>query len=527
MAERLNKQQKLPANLIKKYLGLCANLKRPHPEEAPRQEVRSAFSGEVIGWTYMGDEGDVERAFDLARTAQRSWAQSSPRDRARIFRDFHDRVLANRELLMDIVQLETGKNRASALDEVMDVAINARYYANQAPKLLAAQSRPGALPVVTQSELQRSPVGVVGQISPWNYPLALGISDAIPALLAGNGVVAKPDHNTPFSALSVLYLLYESGLPRDLMQVVTGDGPVVGGAISQRCDYLMFTGSTATGRILGRTAGERLIGYSAELGGKNPMIITADADIQHVIAEAPSACFSNSGQLCVSIERIYVEAGVYQRFLDGFVAAVKNMKLGPGFDWNIDMGSLINAAQLQRVEDFVSDAQEKGATVVCGGKARPDLGPYFYEPTVLVDVPDDARLKTEEVFGPVVFIEKVNNIAEAVEKANNTSYGLNACVFARPETGRSIASQLMAGGVGINDGYAAIWATVSSPLGGMKQSGMSRRHGPDGLLKYTEARNVAEQRWLSMRGPAGMPRKTYAKVMVSALKLGKKLHLLP
>ena len=185
---------------------------------------------------------------------------------------FHHLVAKHRELLADFIQLETGKDRTAAFDEVLDVLNNARYYSNNAPKLLATQKQPGAFPLITKTHLQRVPKGVVGQISPWNYPLALGISDAVAALLAGNGVVAKPDGSTPFSNLISLYLLREAGLPKDLLQIVTGSGRVVGSAISERCDYLMFTGSTKTGKILGTTVGERLVGYSAELGGKNPMI---------------------------------------------------------------------------------------------------------------------------------------------------------------------------------------------------------------------------------------------------------------
>ncbi len=526
MSTRL-KQGRLPEQIQRKLLRLCANTHTPHREEQERYSVRSAFSGEEIAYVYTGDERDVDFAFDRARQAQRTWAATPVKQRQAIFKDFHDRVLREREYLMDVVQLETGKNRLSALDEVLDVASNARFYANQAGRLLADRSNSGAFPLVTKNVVQRSPKGVVGQISPWNYPLALGISDAIPALLAGNAVVAKPDWNTPFSALAVIHLLYESGLPRDLFQVVTGSGQVVGAAIAERCDYLMFTGSTATGRILGKTAGERLIGYSAELGGKNPMIISADADLDRVVREAPSACFSNSGQLCVSIERIYVEAEVYDTFTRRFSEAVKQMRLGAGFDWDIEMGSLINQDQLDRVSEFVDDAVEKGATVLAGAKARPDLGPYFYEPTVLVDVPEEAKLRTQEVFGPVVFIEKVANLDEAVALANDTDYGLNACVFAASDTGWDVASRIQSGGVGINDGYAATWASVASPLGGMKQSGMGRRHGDEGLLKYTEARNVAEQRVISIRGPKGLSRKAYATVMSNALLLGKKLRFLP
>lgn len=516
----------LPDELLGQLLKLTTN-SRAAAQAAEKVEVEGSFTGEPIGYVHSGDRDDVEVAFELARKAQLKWAETPIAQRQEIFRDFHDRVLDNRELLMDIVQLETGKNRSSALDEVMDVAINARYYANNVGKFLSKKKRPGALPIVTRSEQHQIPKGVVGQISPWNYPLALGVSDAIPALLAGNAVVAKPDSNTPFSCLIAVLFLYESGLPRDLMQVVTGSGEVVGGAISELCDYLMFTGSTATGRILGKTAGERLIGFSAELGGKNPLIVSADANLDVVMREITSACFSNSGQLCVSIERIYVEDEIYDEFLGRFVQQVEEMKIGSGYNWKLDMGSLINQAQLDRVSDFVEDARARGAKVLTGGKHREDLGPYFYEPTVLSEVAEESPVLTEEVFGPVVYVQRVKNLEEAVRLSNSSPYGLNASVFATPATGRHIAGQLQAGGVGINDGYAASWASVSVPLGGMKESGQARRHGPEGLLKYTETRNVAEQRGMSMRGPAGISQKLYAQVMVNGLKLGKRFRFLP
>lgn len=517
----------IPKRLHQNLLNLTANTKGAGVHEAERQEITNTFTGEVIGSVLLGTGDDVTRAFDLARAAQQCWAETPFSQRQEIFRDFHDRVYKHRELMMDIVQMETGKNRLSALDEVLDVLSNARYYANKLPDLMSEKKRPGALPGFTRTVQQQVPKGVVGQITPWNYPLALGVSDAIAALLAGNGVVAKPDSSTPFSMLIAVLFLYESGLPRDLFQVVTGSGRTVGSAIADHCDYLMFTGSTATGKILGRQVGERLVGYSAELGGKNPLIVTNDANLDVVERELPSACFSNSGQLCVSIERIYVEEGVYDEVVRRFQRAVSKMKIGAGDAWDIDMGSLINETQFNTVTKFVDEARAAGAKVLCGGKPRPDLGPYFYEPTVLVDVPEGTPVLTEEVFGPVVFIQKVSSTEEAIKKANDTSYGLNASVFAESGTGRKVATRLLAGGVGINDGYAATWASVAVPLGGMKQSGMARRHGPEGLLKYTETRNVAEQRLLSMRGPKNTPRKLYANLMANAMWMGKKLRFLP
>lgn len=516
----------LPADFEQELRALSTNARLNHLD-GERVEVEAPFTGETIGWVAAGSAGDVAEAFRFARRAQKSWAHVPFSERRKIFRRFHDQVLRNRELLCDMVQLETGKNRASAFDEVLDVANNARYYANNVEKFLEPEKRRSALPIVAKSREYHHPLGVVGQISPWNYPLALGIGDAIPALIAGNGLVAKPDSSTPFTALLAFELLFKAGLPRDLVQLVTGSGRVVGGAIADNCDFLMFTGSTATGKILGEQVGRRLVGYSAELGGKNPMIISNDVDINYTARGAVDACFSNSGQLCVSIERIYVERAAFDDFQHAFVQRVKDMSLGSGFNWETQMGSLASADQLETVTKYVNDAVEKGARVLAGAKARPDLGPYFYEPTVLTDVPEDALLRTEEVFGPVVYLEAVNDLNEAIEKANDTDYGLNASVYASPETAWRVAPKVESGSLAINDGYTTAWAAIGNPMGGRKESGMSHRHGKEGLIKYTASQNITEQRFMSIRGPESMSRKAYINVMSAAMQLGKTLRILP
>lgn len=484
--------------------------------------IEAPMTGETIGWVGSGDAELVKRAFAAARRAQQSWVHVPVAERSRIILRFHDAVLKHRELLADMVQLETGKNRASAFDEVLDVANNARFYAHRVGKLLAPHARKSAVPVFSKPREYRQPLGVVGQISPWNYPLTLGISDAIPALLAGNAVVAKPDSSTPFTSLLVFSLLFDAGLPPQLVQLTTGSGRVVGTAISELCDYLMFTGSTQTGKLLGETMGRRLVGFSAELGGKNPLIVANDADIDAAARGAVDACYSNSGQLCVSIERIYVEQDSYAQFLQKFVARTTALTMKPGFQWNVQMGSLSSAQQLKTVDEFVEDARAKGATIAAGGRARPELGPYFYEPTILTDVPEDARLVREEVFGPVVYVRPVADLQEAVELANDTSYGLNASIWAQPETAWRIAAKIQSGSVAINDGYVAPWSAIGAPSGGMKESGMSARHGDIGLLKYTAAQNITEQRMMSMRGPESLSTQRYAAIMATALKLGQR-----
>ncbi len=516
----------LPADLQEELRRISGNARvapqRKLDPEGAVLRIEAPFTGEEIGWVASGTAEDVEAAFAVARRAQQTWQHVSFAERKRIFLRFHDLILKNRELMADMIQLETGKARFSAFDEILDVANNARYYAKHVEEFMTPKRRAAALPVLIKSREHRQPLGVVGQISPWNYPLSLSIGDAIPALLAGNAVVAKPDSNTPFTALLAFKFLFDAGLPRDLVQLVTGSGRVVGTAIAEQCDFLMFTGSTATGKVLGETMGRRLVGYSAELGGKNPLIVTNDADMAYTVRGAVDACFANSGQLCVSIERIYVEQASYEEFVARFGDAVKAMSLGPGFEPEVHMGSLASQDQLDTVTMYVDDAVAKGARVVAGARPRPDLGPYFYEPTVLADVPEDARLRTEEVFGPVVFIEPVKDQLEAIEKANNTSYGLNASVFAKPETGWRIAAQIQSGSVAINDGYTSAWAAIDNPMGGMKESGMSHRHGEEGMTKYTASQNISEQRYMYFRGPEWMSKKLYSNVMANAMLIGKR-----
>lgn len=467
------------------------------------------------------EASEVQSACARARRAQAQWALTPVRTRREIMLRLHDLILDHQVELIDLIQTETGKSRSSAFDEVIDVALTARHYAYRAGCLLRTTRVRGALPVLTHTTVQRSPRGVVGIIAPWNYPLSMALSDAIPALLAGNAVVLKPDEKTTGTAIRGLELLEEAGLPGQVMQVVPGPGPTVGQEIVEQCDYLMFTGSTATGRKLAAQAGERLIGFSAELGGKNPLIVCPDADMDRAARGAVQACFSNTGQLCISIERIYVHEAVADSFLSRFLALVNDLSLGHG--WTDDVGSLISAEHLARVDELVDDAILHGARVLAGGRPLPDLGPTFYAPTVLIDVPPTARLHADEVFGPVVYVEKVASLDEAVAKANDSSYGLSASVWGRERTARDVAARLQAGAVNINDGFAAAWASLDAPMGGWKSSGVGRRHADEGLLKYTESRTVAAQRLMPLAGPSTMPRERYASLLSQALRVFKRV----
>ena len=487
------------------------------------QDHFSPRDGSLIASLPQSTPASVEHAFARARKAATEWSSTPLRHRTRIMMRAHDLVLEHQKTLLDVIQHETGKSRASAFDEVADVALTARYYARSASRHLSPKPRSGALPFVTKTRERYVPRGVVGMITPWNYPLTLPISDAIPALLAGNAIVLKPDAATPLSMLCALELLIQAGVPQDLFQVVLGNGPTIGTAIINHADFVMFTGSTATGKEVARQCGERMIGFSAELGGKNPMIVLDDAPVERTIEGALNAIFSNAGQLCMAIERLYVHEGIYQEFVPKFVEAVGKLRLGTALDFNYEVGSLISQNQLSKVMGHVEDAKSKGAQVLVGGEHRPDIGPLVFEPTVLDNVDSTMELCRSETFGPVVALYRFSSDEEALALANDTRYGLNASVWGSTKRATSLAERIEAGSVNVNEGFAASWASTDAPMGGFKESGMGRRHGREGIIKYTNVQTIATQRLLNVGPPGGMSAEAFSATMTKGLRLMKYL----
>jgi succinate-semialdehyde dehydrogenase / glutarate-semialdehyde dehydrogenase len=486
--------------------------------------VIAPFTGRVLHELPTSGTRDVDDAYDRARLAQLGWARAGFAHRRGVLLRAHDLLLERRERLLDVLQSETGKTRGQAFEEVFQAASVTRYNAVAAAGVLRGGRRRAGIPLVITTRVRYRPKGVVGVITPWNYPLSLAAMDVVPALAAGCGVVQKADNQGALSVLALRSAFIDAGVPAALWAVVTGDGATIGSAVTDHADYICFTGSTATGKRVAAQAAGNLTGVSLELGGKNPLIVLDGVDPTKAAADAAYACFSSLGQLCVSTERIYVERAVATAFLGEFARITGELTLGGAFDYSADVGSLTTQAQLERVTAHVTDAVAKGATVLAGGKPRPDIGPLFFEPTVLTGVTPEMECYANETFGPVVSVAIVDSEQEAILAANNSEFGLNASVLSG--SGRRamrIANALEAGSVNINEGYRGSFSSVDAPMGGVKQSGLGRRNGPEGLLRFVEPVTISRA-----TGLLQLPRfgREFAKLAGPMLLLARILKLL-
>jgi succinate-semialdehyde dehydrogenase/glutarate-semialdehyde dehydrogenase len=489
------------------------------------ETTRAPFTGEELITYPISTEADVEEAFSRARAAQKLWAARPVAERARIIGRIHHQAFARQDELMDLLQIEAGKARYDAFAEAAAVAVYARYISRTAPKVLGRHARQGVVPLVTKAYEVRHPRGIVGLVTAWNYPAVFAASDGYSALVGGNAIVHRPDVQASLSAIWVRDLAVEAGLPEDLWQIVLGPGRSIGTAVVDRADAVAFTGSTAAGRAVAGRTGPRLIYTALELGGKNPFIVLADAEIDRAVEAVIRACFINAGQTCVGPERILVDRSVYDTFRTKLVARVERIRMGAGLTFDYEMGCLIDDTQLASVSAQVQDAVAKGATVLTGGRPRPDLGPTFYAPTVLEGVSPEMELCASETFGPVVALYPFDSVDEAVAMANDTEYGLHAVLWTRnTRAGRGIAERIQAGTVEINDGIVATWGSADVLQGGMKASGMGRRNGKYGILRFTEPQSVVIQRLHGIHPPGSMTHEVFTAVMTHSFKV---LHTLP
>ena len=453
--------------------------------------ITNPVSGATIGTITPVSREAVNIAVERARAAQPGWQARGLPDRIRLLRCWGELLWADQQWLIDIICAETGKPPTGAYNEIAVFDQVLAYYTSHARRILRSDRRRAFIPLFQQAHVYAKPHGVVGLITPWNYPFFLAFVDLIPALLAGNAVVLKPSEVAPFSAHFGLEKLRQAGMPADVVQIVDGAGEV-GSALVDTVDYIGFTGSTAVGRQVAIQAAERLIPFSLELGGKDPALVLDDADLEAAANGVLIGGLENAGQMCTSTERVYVEAGIYDSFLEQVQQRAHDLILGSGEDAHV--GSLTNEGELLRAEQHIADAVDKGARILQGGKRRPDLGPLYFEPTLLADTDHSMRVMREETFGPVIPIMRVNNADEALRLANDNPYGLSGVVYTRNvRRGQQIAQQLDSGDVSINR-PALIWGASAAPMGGQKASGMGRRGGPEGLLRFVSLQTVVTDR---------------------------------
>jgi acyl-CoA reductase-like NAD-dependent aldehyde dehydrogenase len=458
--------------------------------------VRNPATLEILAELPVASPADVAAAVERARRAQTVWQQTSFAERAKVLYRLRDLLLDEGDKLADILTGETGRPRAEVYGNELFYLCDAigSWAKKSARYLRPTKIRPDFPLLKTKKVISTyAPRGVVGIISPWNFPLVMTLGEALPAIMAGNAVVIKPSELTPLSALFGAEIAAKAGLPEDLFQVVTGYG-ATGEALVDCADMIAFTGSVETGKRVMRRAAERLIPVSLELGGKDPMIVLKDADLERAAAACVWGALMNCGQSCTSIERVYVEAGVYQPFVEQVVARVRAIRQGASDD-EVDIGCLTSGEQLKKVTAQVDDALARGAKALTGGRRNGSLPGYYYEPTVLVDVDHSMRVMTEETFGPVIPLIKVRDADEALRLANDSCYGLSASVFSRdPIAAQHIANELQSGSVCINDTLVT-FLVADAPMGGRKESGFGYRHGAEGIRKFCQQKTVLIDRF--------------------------------
>lgn len=451
-------------------------------------EITNPANGEVIANVPNMGEAETKRAIDAAQTAFADWKGKTAKERAAVLKKLYELMLANADDLATIMTSEQGKPMVEAKGEVLYAASFIEWFAEEG-KRIYGDVIPSSVPGLRMMTIKQ-PIGVVGAITPWNFPSAMLTRKAAPAWAAGCPVVAKPAPETPLSALALAVLAAEAGLPKGLFNVVTGDAEKIGGAMmdSSLVRKITFTGSTNVGKLLMRQSADTVKKLSLELGGNAAFIVFDDADIDNAVAGAIACKYRNTGQTCVCANRILVQEGVYDEFMEKFVGAAKTINVGNGMDEGVNLGPLINMAAMEKVESHVADAKAKGGKLLLGGK-RHELGQTFYEPTIIGECTQDMVFAQDETFGPMAPVFKFSSDDEAVKIANSTPFGLASYFYSR-DVGRvfKVAEALETGIVGVNTG---IISTEVAPFGGVKESGLGREGSKYGIEEYLEIKYIS------------------------------------
>ncbi|HWE31927.1 MAG TPA: succinic semialdehyde dehydrogenase [Solirubrobacteraceae bacterium] len=459
--------------------------------------VDNPATGQVVANLEAATPEDVAAMADRARTAQPAWQAAGFAERAKILSRFQKWMCDNADRIIDTEMSESGKTREDVTIELSLVVASAGFWAKNAAKYLKDEKVKTSSPFLLgrKTLVRYEPLGVAAIIGPWNYPLANNIGDVFPALAAGNTVILKPSSVTPLTSLLMEEGLRECGIPDNVFQVLVGRG-AIGEYLVDHADMVMFTGSTEVGKTVMKRAADTLTPVSLELGGKDPMIVLADADIDRAANAAVFWSMQNAGQTCISVERCYVEEPIHDRFIEMVAERTQKLRQGvPGGYGSVEVGSFINPPQIDIVEAHVNDAVSKGARVLSGGKRLQAAGTFF-EPTVLADVDHTMECMTEETFGPTLPIMKVRDADEAIKMANDSPYGLQASVFTKDMAkGEAVARKLQSGAVVVND-CVANYMALEAPMGGWKTSGIGVRHGPDGIRKYTHRQTILLSKWV-------------------------------
>jgi acyl-CoA reductase-like NAD-dependent aldehyde dehydrogenase len=470
--------------------------------------VENPATGELITTVPVLGPGDLQTLAARGRAAQPGWNELGFEGRGRVLRRAQKWMLDNTDRIIDVVVSESGKTHEDAQLADLGYTVAALgFWAKEAAGYLADERVPSwNNPVAAGKKLviHYAPIGLVGVIGPWNYPIANSFGDCIPALAAGNSVLLKPSEVTPLSSLLMEEMLIECGAPEGVFGVATGDGGT-GAALIDQVDCVMFTGSGRTGKTVLKAAAERMIPCYLELGGKDPMIVCADADVERAANAATFYGLNNGGQVCISVERVYVEEPVYDRFVQAVTDNVRRLRQGvPAGVGTVDVGAVTFPPQLEIVDSHVQDAVQKGAKVLTGGRRRPGAG-RFYEPTVLVDVDHSMKIMQEETFGPTLPIMRVADAEEGLRLANDSPYGLQASVWTSDTNrGEALARRVEAGVVCVNDAQIN-YTALNLPMGGWKASGLGTRHGAQGIRKYTKVQSLLVTKRALKREPFMFP----------------------